>query len=97
MQEKIKERDAKLHDMIEQARVRPERSWRVKSKPLIRIDLRESCVLLNSSRVTPGISPGNTTNGVLLTPIDGATGDQRLESWACQMSKGGCIEIACSS
>ena len=56
--------------MIEQARVRPERSWRVKSKPLIRIDLRESCVLLNTSRN----STSSYTNGVLLTPIDGSTG-----------------------
>ena len=52
-QEKIKARDAQLQEMIEAARVRPDRSWRARTKPLMRIDLREASVLRSTGGALP--------------------------------------------
>ena len=65
-QDKISARDAKLKEMIEAARVRPERSWRARSKPLMRIDLRESSVLKSApplSRRTAGATASVEQSG----------------------------------
>jgi len=64
MQEKIEARDARLHEMIELARVRPERTWRSRSKPLMRIDLQESSVLRTDPGGSPALASGHHTPGM---------------------------------
>jgi len=61
--EKIEARDARLHEMIELARVRPERTWRSRSKPLMRIDLQESSVLRTDPGGSPALASGHHTPG----------------------------------
>ena len=84
LQEKIKVRDSRLHEMIEQARVRPERSWRVRPKPLMRIDLRESSVLLSTNG--PAHHPFETQiatplqmDGAAISPATSSLWNARLQ------------------
>ena len=56
LQAKIGARDTQLQEMIEAARVRPERSWRARTRPLMRIDLREASVLRSTGGTLPSRS-----------------------------------------
>ena len=73
-QGKIKARDAALQEMIQAARVRADRTWRSRTKPLMRIDLHESSVLKSTGQTPPGPSPSSTRSSTPAgTPGGGCT------------------------